>query len=186
MLYEIAPTPAQQNAWQAYLDECHRTDTGSHGAILRVHTPREQELWDIYQESLKTPLDRLHERIRDLLLDYWREQVHLETHLVHVSFIDEETNEVQRSYWIAAGDIAPDDRLFEMGFCAGWPPTDYVKLQAFVVLRPGSELTLLQICSTSVTHDGQWYMLSGDLAMPDDVRAEVQAWFTFANEEGRA
>ena len=39
--------------YEAYRAECARTDADSHGAVLRVHTEQEQELYDAWQTAIK-------------------------------------------------------------------------------------------------------------------------------------
>jgi hypothetical protein len=39
--------------YEAYRDACARTDAGAHGAILRLLTPREQELYDTWQATIE-------------------------------------------------------------------------------------------------------------------------------------
>jgi hypothetical protein len=46
-------TTKQRQAYLAYLAECERTDAGAQGAILRVNTPREQELYDAWQAAIE-------------------------------------------------------------------------------------------------------------------------------------
>lgn len=46
-------TTKQQQAAQAYFAECAKTDAGKHGASLRMHTEKEQELYDAWHSSIK-------------------------------------------------------------------------------------------------------------------------------------
>src|SRR2546421_9595981 len=39
--------------YEAYQTECAKTDAGHHGASLREHTPREQELFDAWQAAIR-------------------------------------------------------------------------------------------------------------------------------------
>jgi len=42
-----------KQAYEAYLAECAKTDAGSHGAVLREMTSREQELYDAWQAAIE-------------------------------------------------------------------------------------------------------------------------------------
>jgi len=39
--------------YDAYRAECERTDAGAHGAVLRLLTPHEQELYDAWQAAIE-------------------------------------------------------------------------------------------------------------------------------------
>ncbi|MFL5624578.1 MAG: hypothetical protein ACJ788_03180 [Ktedonobacteraceae bacterium] len=45
-------TQKQRHAYEAYRDECDRTDAGAQGSLLREHTATEQALYDAWQGSL--------------------------------------------------------------------------------------------------------------------------------------
>ncbi len=42
-----------KQAYEAYCAECARTDTGSHGVVLREATSREQELYNAWQQAIR-------------------------------------------------------------------------------------------------------------------------------------
>src|SRR6266568_4091249 len=43
-----------QQAYEAYRAECEKTDAGSHGAVLREATLREQELYNAWQAAIES------------------------------------------------------------------------------------------------------------------------------------
>ena len=45
-------TQEQQQAFQAYLTECEKTDSVAQGSLLRLHTDQEQELYDAWRVAL--------------------------------------------------------------------------------------------------------------------------------------
>ena len=42
-----------KQAYEAYCAECAKTDAGSHGAVLREATSREQELYNAWQQAIR-------------------------------------------------------------------------------------------------------------------------------------
>ncbi|SRR6266568_1140533 len=153
-------TTEQQAAYQAYRQAVQQAELELYGgpprgAVLREETQAEQAAWEAYQDTLKTPLVRLCERMEGAALAYWQTFIDQAQH-VHIIYSGEETSDVQHGYWIDAGDIGPGDRLFEVQLHVGWPDCYYM-VEIWLAMRESESINLLQVRCTGILVSDLYY-----------------------------
>ena len=156
----MALTAEQQAAYQAYRQAVAQAELELYGgppcgAILREETEAEQAAWEAYQDTLKTPEQRLRERMEAAALAYWQTFIDQAQH-VHIIYSGEEESNVARCYWIDAGDIGPGDRLFEVQLHVGWPDC-YYTVEIWLAMQEGESINLLQVRCTGVLVSDLYY-----------------------------
>ena len=157
-LTEDALTNEQRTALDAYMSaiadyRLQRWPNGlPHGNVLRCESDAETIVRLAWEEAIKSPFQRLTERVEQSAREFWHD--HVDQALTLLDFVGtyEEDNATQLDHW----QIHPDERLFEVQICQGYKH-DHIDYEVWIVLHANDELEVLEARCARLCVNGNDY-----------------------------